>query len=65
MHLLFESEASKEAWGVAGLEHIINLRVQKILTATEVIFDICCHENKSIAERVAMVMQVIWNNRNN
>jgi hypothetical protein len=31
MHLLFESEASKEAWGVAGLEHIINPRVQKFL----------------------------------
>jgi hypothetical protein len=30
-----------------------------------VLFDICCHEEKEMARKIAMLIWVIWNNKNN
>jgi ribonuclease HI len=62
--VLFGCEESKQCWTVAGLQNIISSRLEQFHEVKEVIFDICSKETKEVAGRVALVIWLIWNNRN-
>ncbi|XP_045800055.1 uncharacterized protein LOC123894182 [Trifolium pratense] len=64
-HLLVECEGSREAWSVMGLEQILTPRLQSCNNIQELIFDICCRESKEVAGKMALLMWVLWQNRNN
>jgi hypothetical protein len=49
---------------VAGLQNIISSRLEQFHEVKEVIFYICSKETKEVAGRVAMVIWLLWNNRN-
>jgi hypothetical protein len=53
------------AWQNAGLFACLQPRLQRCSTVKEVLFDICCHEEKEMAGKIAMLTWVMWNNRNN
>ncbi|MCI26283.1 polynucleotidyl transferase ribonuclease H fold, partial [Trifolium medium] len=53
------------AWQGAGLEDVVTSRVHRYNTVKEVIMNICRFENERVAGQVAMMMWVLWNNRNN
>jgi hypothetical protein len=53
------------AWQNAGLFACLQPWLQRCSTVKEVLFDICCHEEKEMAGKIAMLIWVIWNNRNN
>jgi hypothetical protein len=63
-HVLFDCEESKQCWTVAGLQNIISSRLEQFHEVKEVIFYICSKETKEVAERVALVIWLLWNNRN-
>ncbi|CAJ2633313.1 uncharacterized protein LOC123892252 [Trifolium pratense] len=49
----------------AGLEHIILSRIQQFCSVQAVIHDICSVEDNDTAGTFAMLVWVLWNNRNN
>ncbi|MCI15290.1 ribonuclease H protein, partial [Trifolium medium] len=63
-HVLFDCEESKNCWNVAGLQSVITARLQQFQDVKDVLFDICSKETKEVAGRVAMIIWLIWNNRN-
>ncbi|PNX78298.1 ribonuclease H [Trifolium pratense] len=44
------------AWQNAGLYSCLQQRLQRCSTVKEVLFDICCHEEKEMAGKIAMLM---------
>jgi hypothetical protein len=64
-HILFECTNSVAAWQNAGLFACLQPRLQRCSTVKEVLFYICCHEEKEMAGKIAMLIWVMWNNRNN
>jgi hypothetical protein len=66
-HVLFACDTSCSCWEweQAGLTHILQQLMQHFSSVIEVMMDICSVEEKSVAGHVAMVMWVVWNNRNN
>jgi hypothetical protein len=44
------------------LDHIITPRLQLLDSKR---FDVCCKESKEVARKMAMLLWVIWHNRNN
>ncbi|GAU14523.1 hypothetical protein TSUD_250650 [Trifolium subterraneum] len=64
-HILFDCNDSIHARQAAGLEHIILPRLQRYNNVAEVIHDICTTENDQVAGVFAMLLWVLWNNRNN
>ncbi|MCI01385.1 pentatricopeptide repeat-containing protein [Trifolium medium] len=55
---------SIETTKAAGLEQTVAGRVLHMRAADEVIMDICRTENKEVARRYAMLVWILWNNRN-
>jgi hypothetical protein len=55
----------KDSWAEAQLYAVIAARLQQFNSVKEVIFDICSKETKDVARRVAVMIWIIWNNRNN
>jgi ribonuclease HI len=49
---------------MAGLDTVISTRLDQFYEAKEVIFDICSKESKEVAGRVALMIWLLWNNRN-
>ncbi|MCI09099.1 ribonuclease H protein [Trifolium medium] len=64
-HLFFDCEGSKEAWSTMGLDQIIQPRMQLFDNAKELIFDVCKKESKYVAGQMAMLLWMLWHNRNN
>ncbi|PNX67203.1 ribonuclease H, partial [Trifolium pratense] len=64
-HMLFTCNVSVQARQAAGLEITLSHRVQHMQSAKEVIFSICAGEDRDTAGMVAMLIWVLWNNRNN
>ncbi|PNX96273.1 hypothetical protein L195_g019476 [Trifolium pratense] len=64
-HVLFGCEVSIQAWQAAGLAQTILPRIQQTCNVADVIFDICSFKNKETAGSIAMLLWVLWNNRNN
>jgi ribonuclease HI len=63
-HVLFDCEESRNCWTMAGLDTVISTRLDQFYEAKEVIFDICSKESKEVAGRVALMIWLLWNNRN-
>jgi hypothetical protein len=55
----------KDTWAEAQLYYVIAARLQQFNSVKEVILDICSKETKDVARRVAVMIWIIWNNRNN
>ncbi|GAU12305.1 hypothetical protein TSUD_252550 [Trifolium subterraneum] len=49
----------------AGLEHVIQPRLQHYSNAGDVILQLCNNEDRMVAGQVVMLLWVLWNNRNN
>jgi ribonuclease HI len=54
-----------QVWHNAGLGDLFTRRLQHAADIRNVIHAICSHEDKELAGLFAMVVWVIWNNRNN
>jgi ribonuclease HI len=63
-HVLFTCEASTQARHYAGLDNILMPRLQQLNTAKDVIFSICSNEDKDKAGLFAVMVWVLWSNRN-
>jgi ribonuclease HI len=63
-HVLFDCEESRNCWTMAGLDTVISTRLDQFYEAKEVIFDICSKESKEVAGRAALMIWLLWNNRN-
>jgi hypothetical protein len=63
-HVLLDCEESTNSWNVACLQPVITARLQQFQDVKDVIFDICSKETKEVAGRMAMLIWLMWNNRN-
>jgi hypothetical protein len=63
-HIFFTCEASAQARYYAGLDNILVHRVQQLNSVKEVIFSIVSNEDKVTAGLFAVMMWVLWSNRN-
>ncbi|CAJ2634618.1 unnamed protein product [Trifolium pratense] len=64
-HVFFGCATSHQARQAAGLEQIITPRLQQFCSVADMIFSICLTENKETAGTFAMLVWILWNNRNN
>ncbi|GAU47981.1 hypothetical protein TSUD_87850 [Trifolium subterraneum] len=64
-HSLFDCNDSRNAWQAAGLTLIISQHMQSFTTTRECILHICSETDKNTAGKIAMLIWVLWNNRNN
>ncbi|CAJ2674897.1 unnamed protein product [Trifolium pratense] len=64
-HFLVDCETSRHAWQAAGIEHIIFPHVQQATTVKECILQLCRNSDHREAGKAAMLVWVLWNNRNN
>ncbi|MCI12862.1 cytochrome P450, partial [Trifolium medium] len=64
-HVLFECENSRTAWQAAGLEHIITPHAQQVHTVKECILQLCRLNDRTVAGKAAMMIWILWQNRNN
>jgi hypothetical protein len=62
-HVVCDCAVSLQARQAAGIE--LQPRIQSAGNIRELIFNVCTHEDKNIAGIFAMIMWVLWNNRNN
>ncbi|MCI19112.1 hypothetical protein A2U01_0040267, partial [Trifolium medium] len=53
------------AWQAAGLEQVVSRWLLQFHTAKEIIQAICTGEDTAIAGRFAVMLWVLWSNRNN
>jgi hypothetical protein len=63
-HFMLDCHDSKLAQQAAGLDGIISSQVQRFNIVKEVIMHICRYEDKAKAGRFAVLVWVLWNNRN-
>jgi hypothetical protein len=64
-HALFTCYDSIQARQSAGLDHIITSRLQQHSNAREMIRDICSTEDRNTAGQFALLVWILWRNRNN
>jgi ribonuclease HI len=64
-HFLCDCAVSMQARQAAGIEQQLMPRLQRAASVSELIFNVCTHEDKDTAGIFAMVVWVLWNNRNN
>jgi ribonuclease HI len=64
-HVLFDCETSIIARQTAGLESIILPRLQQVQNARYVVFAICATTDVNTAGIFAVMVSVLWENRNN
>jgi ribonuclease HI len=64
-HVLYGCESSRIAWQGAGMYNIIAPHIQHFSSAKELILHICRHSDRKVAGQVAMLIWILWNNRNN
>ncbi|KAK2384992.1 putative mitochondrial protein [Trifolium repens] len=65
LHVLFRCENSKSAWQSSGLYHLIASHIQRDASAKEVILKVCQFNDRNDAGKAAMLIWILWNNRNN
>ncbi|MCH90308.1 RNA-directed DNA polymerase (Reverse transcriptase) [Trifolium medium] len=56
---------SRRAWQAAGLEPSISMVLQQHNTARAALLHLCKSNDANTAGKIAMVVWVVWNNRNN
>ncbi|XP_058785019.1 uncharacterized protein LOC131659924 [Vicia villosa] len=64
-HIFFGCGATFHCWRATGLYDVILPRLQSFHDAKSIIFDICSKEDSRTAGHFAVMLDVIWNNRNN
>ncbi|PNX55372.1 hypothetical protein L195_g049000 [Trifolium pratense] len=64
-HVLFECAERRRAWQTAGLEEFLPQMSQQANSTAAGIRSICRDADNFIAGKVAMLIWVLWNNRNN
>jgi ribonuclease HI len=64
-HLFIHCESIRAAWHAMGVANIIQSRVHLFDNFRDLIFDICRHESKLVAGKVAILLWFAWQNRNN
>jgi hypothetical protein len=60
----FSCHDSLLALQTAGLDNLITTRVQRCHTAAELVFSICAKENHDTTGCFALILWVVWRNRN-
>jgi ribonuclease HI len=63
-HAIFICNSSIQARQACGLDHVLVQRIQQHSNIKDLIFDVCSTESKEIAGLLAMLVWVIWQNRN-
>jgi hypothetical protein len=61
-HVVADCTVSMQARQAASLDMQLMSRFQNAMSARELIFDICSHEDKDTAGMFAMVVWSLWNN---
>ncbi|MCH85965.1 ribonuclease H protein [Trifolium medium] len=64
-HIFFNYESIIEAWCAMGIDHILHPRLSECQSIRDFIFHTCCHDNKQLAGKMALLLWTIWQNRNN
>jgi ribonuclease HI len=64
-HVFLTCNISLQAIQATGLEHLLLHRIQPATNLKELIFDVCSGESKEAAGLFAMLLWVLWQNRNN
>jgi hypothetical protein len=64
-HVIYGCESSKIVWQGAGLHDVIAPYTQQNCTAKECIMHLCRHAGRANAGKAAMLIWIIWSNRNN
>ncbi|KAK2412507.1 hypothetical protein QL285_047692 [Trifolium repens] len=65
LHLFFHCDSIREAWHAMGLTNIMQPRLHIFTNVRDLILDICKHETNVVAGKVAVLLWVAWQNRNN
>jgi hypothetical protein len=64
-HVLFSCVDSLQTRNFAGIDHIISSRLQQHSNVKDVILDICANEDADTAGQFAVLVWLLWKNRNN
>jgi hypothetical protein len=65
MHVLFDCAESLRARQFAGLDHVVSNRIQHFNNTKDLILDVCAKEDTTTAGQFAVLIWMIWKNRNN
>jgi ribonuclease HI len=63
-HAILTCNSSVQARQACGIDHVLVQRIQQATTIKDLIFDVCNNESKEVAGLFAMLVWVIWQNRN-
>jgi ribonuclease HI len=63
-HVLFGCNMVRNCWNAAGLQAVVEQRLNAFDCVQDIIFDICSKESKEVAGRVATLLWLLWHNRN-
>jgi ribonuclease HI len=63
--MFFDCDSVRDAWHEMGLSHIVQSRLPLFTNFRDIMFDICRHESKLVAGKVATLLWFVWQNRNN
>jgi hypothetical protein len=63
-HVMFGCEESEQSWAAAGLSTVIESRLSRFNEAKALIHDICHNEEREVAGRFAVMIWMLWSNRN-
>ncbi|XP_058775131.1 uncharacterized protein LOC131649383 [Vicia villosa] len=64
-HVLFGCDVTNRCWRIAGLSNVIDPRVATFDNSSSLILDVFSREDSMTAGRVAVMIEVLWRNRNN
>jgi ribonuclease HI len=64
-HFIYGCEYSRNAWLAAGLHNIIEPYIQQATSAKEFIMKLCRYCDRDDAGRAAVLVWILWQNRNN
>ncbi|XP_058783981.1 uncharacterized protein LOC131658734 [Vicia villosa] len=63
-HLFLTCTVTNQCWRAAGLSHLIDSRLHSFQDIKSLIFYICSKESKEVSGRFAVMLDVLWKNRN-
>jgi hypothetical protein len=63
-HAIITCNSSVQARQACGIDHVLVQRIQQATTIKDLILDVCNDESKEVAGLFAMLVWVIWQNRN-
>ncbi|XP_058784473.1 uncharacterized protein LOC131659278 [Vicia villosa] len=63
-HVFFGCDMTIQCWRTAGLSDLLEPRLHKFSDVKSLIFNICSSEDRMVAGRFAVMMDVLWKNRN-